>query len=191
MKNLKILRTATLFSIAIMLFLSCGTIKNNDFSRQKYTNFSKGEAAVHINKVTKEKKDADLLCVVPENKEVAETAVIADAEPSQSIATLVPEVKNETDKTINSINLIPGEIKKVKLNRVVSLVMKRHINKTNAASVAHSDISAVLLVILAIIIPPLAVYLVRGIGTPFWIDLVLTLLFWLPGIIYALFVVFD
>ena len=39
--------------------------------------------------------------------------------------------------------------------------------------------------ILAIFIPPLAVGLSNGVGKEFWIDLVLTILCWLPGIIYA------
>lgn len=47
-----------------------------------------------------------------------------------------------------------------------------------------------LLVILAILLPPLAVYLHQGeINTKFWISLLLTFLFWLPGVIYALIVV--
>lgn len=47
-----------------------------------------------------------------------------------------------------------------------------------------------LLVILAILLPPLAVYLHEGeINSKFWIDLVLTLLFYIPGLIYALIVV--
>lgn len=50
--------------------------------------------------------------------------------------------------------------------------------------------NTLLLVILAILLPPLAVYLHEGeINNKFWIDLVLTLLFFLPGIIYALVVV--
>lgn len=50
--------------------------------------------------------------------------------------------------------------------------------------------NTVLLVILAILLPPLAVYLHQGeINTKFWISLVLTLLFWLPGVIYALIVI--
>jgi len=50
--------------------------------------------------------------------------------------------------------------------------------------------NTVLLVILAILLPPLAVYLHEGeVNTRFWISLVLTLLFWLPGVIYALIVV--
>jgi len=47
-----------------------------------------------------------------------------------------------------------------------------------------------LLVILAILLPPLAVYLHEGvINNKFWLDLLLTLLFFLPGVIYALIVV--
>ena len=47
-----------------------------------------------------------------------------------------------------------------------------------------------LLVILAILLPPLAVYLHEGvINGKFWLDLVLTLLFFIPGVIYALIVV--
>ena len=50
----------------------------------------------------------------------------------------------------------------------------------------------VLLVILAILLPPLAVYLHEDeINTKFWISLVLTLLFWIPGVIYALIVVLS
>lgn len=50
--------------------------------------------------------------------------------------------------------------------------------------------NTLLLVILAILLPPLAVYLHQGeINTKFWISLILTLLFWLPGVIYALIVV--
>ena len=46
-----------------------------------------------------------------------------------------------------------------------------------------------LLIILALLLPPLAVYLAKGVGDEFWIDLILWLLFWLPGAIYALIVI--
>ncbi|HEX7845373.1 MAG TPA: YqaE/Pmp3 family membrane protein [Chitinophagaceae bacterium] len=50
--------------------------------------------------------------------------------------------------------------------------------------------NTVLLVILAILLPPLAVYLHQGeINNKFWISLLLTLLFWIPGVIYALIVI--
>jgi uncharacterized membrane protein YqaE (UPF0057 family) len=55
-----------------------------------------------------------------------------------------------------------------------------------------ANVELVVLVILAILLPPLAVYLHQGeINSKFWISLLLTLLFILPGIIYALLVVTD
>lgn len=56
----------------------------------------------------------------------------------------------------------------------------------------EADTSLLLLVILAILLPPLAVYLKEGeINSRFWISLILTLLFWVPGVIFALLIVLD
>lgn len=53
-----------------------------------------------------------------------------------------------------------------------------------------SETDTVILVILAILLPPLAVYLYEGsITNKFWLSLILTLLFWVPGVIYSLLVV--
>lgn len=46
-------------------------------------------------------------------------------------------------------------------------------------------------VILCFFIPPLAVFLHSGLGTEFWISLILTILGFLPGVIYSLLVVLD
>lgn len=70
--------------------------------------------------------------------------------------------------------------------------VKSEIKEFKAEKRAGSEPSTnqLLLVILAIILPPLAVYLHEGvINGKFWLDLVLTLLFFIPGIIYALIVV--
>lgn len=70
--------------------------------------------------------------------------------------------------------------------------VKSEIKKFKAEKKAGSEPSTntLLLVILAILLPPLAVYLHEGeINGKFWLDLLLTLLFFLPGIIYALIVV--
>ena len=49
--------------------------------------------------------------------------------------------------------------------------------------------NTLILVILAILLPPLAVGLKVGFTKHFWISIILTLLFWLPGQIHALIVV--
>ena len=62
--------------------------------------------------------------------------------------------------------------------------------RTWKAAGHHGDVNMLLYVILAILLPPLAVGLYdNGLSTRFWIDLILTLLFYLPGLIYALIVI--
>lgn len=54
---------------------------------------------------------------------------------------------------------------------------------------AASTSSNLLAIIVAIFLPPVGVAIHEGITTRFWICLVLTLLFFVPGLIYALFVI--
>ena len=49
----------------------------------------------------------------------------------------------------------------------------------------------ILRVILAIILPPVGVFLQVGLTTQFWINVILTLLGYLPGIIHALWVILS
>jgi uncharacterized membrane protein YqaE (UPF0057 family) len=44
-------------------------------------------------------------------------------------------------------------------------------------------------IIIAIVLPPLGVFLQVGIGKHFWINIVLTLLGFIPGIIHAVWVI--
>lgn len=46
-------------------------------------------------------------------------------------------------------------------------------------------------IILCVILPPSVVAIRRGFGGEFWFNLVLTLMFWIPGAIHALYVVFK
>ncbi|HJV19544.1 MAG TPA: YqaE/Pmp3 family membrane protein [Sediminibacterium sp.] len=62
--------------------------------------------------------------------------------------------------------------------------------KAQKATGNGGERDTVLLAILAILLPPLAVYLHENqTNGKFWISVLLTLLFWLPGVIYALIVV--
>lgn len=70
--------------------------------------------------------------------------------------------------------------------------LKKELKGFKAAKKAGNapSTNTVLLVILAILLPPLAVYLHEGeTNKRFWISLLLTLLFFVPGVIYALVVV--
>ncbi len=62
--------------------------------------------------------------------------------------------------------------------------------KASKKAGAEPSTNTLLLVLLAILLPPLAVYLHEGTtNNRFWLSLILTLLFWIPGVIYALIVV--
>ena len=49
--------------------------------------------------------------------------------------------------------------------------------------------TSIVQIIVAIFLPPVAVALHEGLSSRFWICLVLTLIFFLPGMIYALYVI--
>jgi len=64
--------------------------------------------------------------------------------------------------------------------------------KAQKSSGTEASTNTLLLVILAILLPPLAVYLHENeINGKFWLDLILTLIFFIPGIVYALIVVLS
>jgi uncharacterized membrane protein YqaE (UPF0057 family) len=44
-------------------------------------------------------------------------------------------------------------------------------------------------VVICFFMPPVAVFMKRGLRVEFWLGLFLTLCFWVPGIVYALIVV--
>lgn len=48
------------------------------------------------------------------------------------------------------------------------------------------DTEYLLMLILAILLPPLPIFIIFGLETEFWISLILTILLWLPGAIYAI-----
>jgi uncharacterized membrane protein YqaE (UPF0057 family) len=44
-------------------------------------------------------------------------------------------------------------------------------------------------IVIAILLPPLGVFLQVGIGVQFWINIVLTILGYIPGIVHAIWVI--
>lgn len=47
----------------------------------------------------------------------------------------------------------------------------------------------VLKIILALLLPPVAAFLQVGLGVHFWLNLLLTLLGWLPGAVHAIWLI--
>jgi uncharacterized membrane protein YqaE (UPF0057 family) len=88
---------------------------------------------------------------------------------------------------LGEFNNLSKKEKKERLKEVKKAVKQY---KADKKADKEPSTNTLLLVILAILLPPLAVYLHEGtINNRFWISLILTLLFWIPGVIYALIVI--
>jgi len=111
-----------------------------------------------------------------------------------SAAVIVPpaSASNEPDAAttkaaVAAFKALSKKEKKVKIKEA-----KNEIKAFKAARKEGKEPSTntLLLVILAILLPPLAVYLHEGeVNNRFWISLLLTLLFWIPGVVYALIII--
>ncbi|HEX7906178.1 MAG TPA: YqaE/Pmp3 family membrane protein [Chitinophagaceae bacterium] len=123
--------------------------------------------------------------------------IIATSAPLPSFATEIVPSSNATSSTEPDPAAVKAALEEFKsLSRQerkerVKEVKKemKELKKANRKG-NKEEVDKALLIILAILLPPLAVYLHQGeINNKFWISLILTLLFWLPGVIYALVVI--
>ncbi len=116
-----------------------------------------------------------------------------NASSSETITTKTSTEKSK--ETINDVVVQDAMLQFKSLSRVErkqKYAEAKKMMKEYKAQKANGEPSTntILLAILAILLPPLAVYLHEGeINNKFWLDLLLTLLFFLPGVIYALIVV--
>ncbi len=120
--------------------------------------------------------------------------LLVSSTPVASMASVVVPASTTTEpdpakvkSAMDEFNSLSRKEKRARVKEV-----KKEIKAYKAAKKAgkEADTDTLLLVILAILLPPLAVYLYEGeINNRFWISLILTLLGWLPGIIYALVVI--
>lgn len=99
---------------------------------------------------------------------------------SSTVATMDDAVVTDAMAQFKSLSRVD---RKTKMKEVKQLMKTYKANKAEATP----STDKVLLAILAILLPPLAVYLHEGTtNSTFWISVLLTLLFWIPGVIYAL-----
>lgn len=168
-----------------IIMQSCSMTKSGDFSQRKYTKFHKGEMAATIKSSVNEKIPVELSAVTNTPATTMETsskelAAYVNNTPSDPVTVSKESKSSKTNSIAEKL-----------VNRSLIKFTKRMANNfaSHGSMVSYNNDDQILLIILAILLPPLAVYLAKGIGTEFWIDLILTLLFWIPGIIYALIVI--
>lgn len=110
-------------------------------------------------------------------------------QPGTATVTNTAPVMNDVivEDALRSFKSLTRVEKKARMKEV-----KQTLKEFKAMKKAGGDVNTnqVLLAILAVLLPPLAVGLHEGeLNGKFWLSVLLTLLFWLPGVIYALIVV--
>lgn len=189
-----VLGTLGLF-VGSLLLVSCSSEGDvlSSFSKRKYLkNFKENKKSYEVNI---EEQTAHL----EEVKTVEKLTEISIPE----VATIEKNDITLNQETIESANVstpkkVTKQIEKEyrnwdKFNRNYQtelLASNKEINLFNSKK-SSAKVDDVVLVILGIFIPPLAVYLYEdAITANFWVDLLLTFIFWFPGIIFAFLVMF-
>ncbi len=113
----------------------------------------------------------------------------AHATTVPTASTVPPAAESTMKAALNEFRDMGKRERKARIREVKNTLDKF---KAEKAAGKKTDDNTILLAILAILLPPLAVFLKEeALTTKFWISLILTLLFWIPGVVYSLLVVFD
>ena len=119
---------------------------------------------------------------------------------SYSVAALVPlssipaaTTGEPSPSTVKSaIDEFRSLSKKERKTRIKNAKKEIRKYKAERKGGVNTDIEPWVLIVLAILLPPLAVYLYEDeINWKFWVSILLTILFWIPGVIFAFLVIFG
>ena len=182
----------------LLLSGSCGTSEKASITDVNYNNQITGKGhrpAMENSDFTNEVEIHSATETVVLEENYAEVA----AESIKVEAPVLNKTKSEAVKTDNIIQPLQKDANAAELviNKKEKKEIRKHIKKGirnliadngNTQSFLKPNLN-VLLLILAFFIPPLAVGLAVGITKDFWINLILTLLFFVPGVIHAIIIV--
>jgi uncharacterized membrane protein YqaE (UPF0057 family) len=200
-------------SAMALLLASCGSMNQSAFNKAKYYNFGHNDPVVSFNKTNHDaKKEVKTNVVAPVPTAIIgnntnTTATNVTSSGTQPVKAIVASQKKSNKQAqhksiatvMNTIALAKAETK----IRAIEAVSPDEIQNSNSTKGTH-DIPLIVLIILAIIIPPLAVYLHDNmLKTHFWLILILCLLggsvlfgltstiglFWLVAAIWAVIIV--
>ncbi|MGE0561999.1 MAG: YqaE/Pmp3 family membrane protein [Flavobacteriales bacterium] len=192
-----ILSTAGLFALSLIM-VSCSSesdvlssfskrkyLKNFKESKKNYEAIVEGELTSTENKNENKAESEVASNTIIEAKITTENKIVLTQETIEKAIALTPKkISKQLEKEYRNWD---------KFNRNYSTELLASSKEYNniAINSSSAQVNEIVLAILAIFIPPLAVFLFEdSITANFWVDLLLTFLFWLPGIIFAFLVIF-
>lgn len=181
MKKMQLTTKISAVVLSTLFLFSCST--SNKFSKRSFGGGWEDAVATKTVETPAAKIESNVAEVNTPAAEVITTPAIENKVSIESTKAVAAQSQVATQ---------PAKVKtgvKTKLaQKIIAKQAKKLAQQPNNSNEVDNKI---LLVILAILLPWLAVLLYKGIGTEFWISLLLWFLFVLPGIIYALLVVLD
>jgi uncharacterized membrane protein YqaE (UPF0057 family) len=217
MKQFKLLAVALLGTLVLG---ACSTsnevVGGGIFQKRKYTGgvYWDRTERVKTTKAEKEEEEFDIFRINEESqkKYVSSNTIYNEDRVIASSEETAPAFETKKSVVIESTSDSEGSnpVSTVEENNAskkysnADQKKSKEVTKKKTSKAPAGDANTILLVILAIIIPPLAVFLFEGASTRFWIDLILALIgwgvgFWLLGglgwicgiaaVIYALLIV--
>lgn len=198
-------KQSLLFFFAISLFFVGCTIEKRHYNSGYHVEWlsQKGKVKKAEPVVQPEKNNEQSLAVKQEdvpttNGTLAETPVVESINApvaNETVAETVTktERKQNVQKRAEKKETTRNQMKVEKSSTISverGFSAESSIAEIDAPS-SPTEVDLIVLVILAILIPPLAVYLHSGIDVMFWISILLWFCFILPGVIFALLVIFD
>lgn len=192
----KLVLLTGIFAIALLTSCSSLHVEKRHYRNGFYVNLN------HNNKPTADVKE--------QAEKPAETALPVTSETEEIVPVEVAPSVTATDKSVAAIpqtqekKSSPAELPAQSLSTdKVSAPQTETKTSEDPANAPADDVELILLVILALLLPPLAVFLVEGVSKWFWITLILCIFgggvflypviggLWLVAMIIALFVVFG
>lgn len=183
--------------IASQFIVSCSSDNAmlSQFSKRKYLKKQKAKNVKYEDKVGEVKNDLAyndvdkeevIVASTKEEEVVAKKTIVTEEVEVNTIKTTTK--RDEKVAAINDYSAWNNYNRTVKMpNFSKEMAVKHHSNQ----NVSSKRASEILIAILCIFLPPVAVVVYEdSVTTNFWVDLVATLLFWLPGIILAFLICF-
>lgn len=203
----KIVYSLVSIFIVSQCLVSCSSDNTalSDFSKRKYMKRFKADKTKYEDKVEERKNSVKYSAVSANDVLLAASADEYKQPVAHEVEIEKKEIKAETteENVDNSVALINDNKVWSSYNRnwdvnsfsEYNTETKNKFNKKTKSTKSESSNTAVAAIIIALLcffLPPVGVVLYEGTVTAnFWVDLLLTLLFWLPGMIFAFLVCFG
>ena len=202
----KIIIGLSLIFIGSQLFMSCSSENAvvSQFSKRKYLKNFKENKLNNNDKINQRENTYELTEIESKsNEEITLTASTTEEtnlsttennELTSTVETSTEIIEKEAFETLKS----KSDYNWNSYNRTVDFSEMNNANKVfTGENIAQNNFQSkqahdLVLILCGIFLPPLGVFLYEGtITNNFWLDLLLTLFFWLPGIIFAFLVMYG